>query len=80
MTVYKISKTTKIIDGVLRAKKSEPFKIYKKNFVKGEIKIDLTFKPKTVGTQFLMFYAIDAGGIVEPSCGGTEVLVSNTEG
>jgi len=80
MTVYKISKSTKIIDGVLRAKKSYPYKIYKQNYIKGKIEIPLTFKPKTVGTKLLLFYGIDAGGIVDPSCGGESVLVSDTEG
>jgi len=28
----------------------------------------------------LLFYGIDAGGTVDPSCGGESVLVSNTEG
>jgi len=28
MTVYKISKSTKIIDGILRSKNSYPYKIY----------------------------------------------------
>lgn len=79
MSVLKISKATKVIEGIHKAKKSEPFKIYKKNFLRGDIDIPLTLNEKTQGTQLIAFYALDSGGSQPSSCGGAEILVSNPE-
>jgi len=46
MTVYMISKTTKAVDNVIKAKKSYPYKIYNKKYNKGSIIIPLAFLPK----------------------------------
>jgi len=62
MSVLKIPKNAVPIDGVVRAKESAPFRIYKKNFVTGKIKIPISFLPKVFSTRILVFYAIDSGG------------------
>lgn len=80
LSVLKISKSAKVIDGVVKAKESIPYRIYKKNFIKGHINISLKFPPKIVGTRLIVFYAIDPSGPREPSCGGEEVSVSNPDG
>lgn len=46
LSVLKISKATKVIEGVHKAKKSEPFKVYKKNFLRGDIEIPLRLDEK----------------------------------
>jgi len=80
LSVLKISKAAKAIDGVVKAKESIPYRIYKKNFIKGVIAVDLKFPPKIVGTRVVVFYAIDPAGPKEPSCGGEEVIVSDPDG
>jgi hypothetical protein len=80
MSVLKIPKNTSPVDGVIKAKESAPFRIYKKNFVEGDIHIPLTFPPKVFSTRILTFYALDASGPKAPSCGGEESNLSLTSG
>lgn len=80
MSILQIPKSATPVDGVIRAKASAPFRIYKKNFIKGPIKIKLTFPPKTVGTRLILFYALDPSGPKEPSCGGELTLLSEISG
>jgi len=43
MSVLKIPKGAKAVDGVIRAKESAPYRIFKKNFISGVIEIPLRF-------------------------------------
>lgn len=80
MTVLKTAKNAKPIDGIIRAKESDPYRIYKKAFLKGDIDIKIKFPPKVPGVRLILFYAIDPSGPKEPSCGGAEVNLSLPEG
>jgi len=80
MSILKVSSTTKVIDGIVKAKKSEPFVIFKKNFLSGDIKIPVTPDEKILGLNLIVFYALDAAGSQPSSCGGEEQMVSDPKG
>ena len=57
----------------IRAKRSLPFRIYKRDFPAGEFTIPLSFKnPKNPTTSFVLFYALNPLEANQGACGGTE--------
>lgn len=66
----KVAKGAKPIDDVIKAKESDPYRIYKKSFLRGVINIKIKPDSKGMGHGLILFYAIDPSGPRDPSCGG----------
>jgi hypothetical protein len=41
LTILKVAKNAKPVDGIIKAKESDPYRIYKKSFLKGDMDVKL---------------------------------------
>ena len=73
MSVLKLSKNFRTPTKEIRASLSIPFKIYKKNFPEGLIKIPFSVsKEKRLKLSFLLFYQVNPNAARHFICGGKE--------
>jgi len=70
----------KEIPKVVKAKNSEPFKIYKKNYSKGKIQIPLEYATGVFALKFITFIMVNPNGAKELSCGGQRINVALSTG
>jgi hypothetical protein len=82
MTVLKISKKAKPENKKIRGAASLPFRIFKRNYPKGEIRIPFTEleNGKVPNNRLLVFYALNPIEAVPLSCGGSETNIGLTNG
>ena len=76
-SVLRILKTAKAIDNKVKASESNLYKVYKKKFPAGIIKIPLLQTKKSPTNRLILFYSLDSAASSPISCGGETILLSS---
>lgn len=77
LSVLKVLKTAKVVDHKVKASESNLYKIYRRKFPAGKIKVPLILSKKAPTHRMIVFYSLDPVASSPVSCGGETVLISN---
>jgi len=76
MSILRIAKEKGAPGKTIKAKESRPFRIYKKNFAKGDVNVPIILPLKDPQTQIVLFFETDSTAPKALSCGGAEEMIS----